>query len=395
MAGKRTITGIDIGSHSVRVVIAEYTPGEGLPRIIGTGKSESRGLRRGYIIAVTDAVRSIRAAIAEAEEEAGQRVRGVYLSLGGVGLESAVTTGSAVVTRADNVITHADQDRALRAAENALPNPDNKKVLLAVPIEHRIDGKRVYGRPVGMHGLKLDVTALVVTTLEQHLADLIMAVEEAGLEVDDVQAAPIAASFVALTKEQKMAGCILANIGAETLSIVVYEEGIPVSLEVFPVGSANITNDIALGLRIPLEEAELIKMGKSGTAHAYPKKKLADIIEARLEDMFALITAHLKKIGKNELLPAGIILTGGGSGIHTLEDFAAAATRLHARVPGAKQVSQLALTPRIGVNDTSWFVAYGLTIMGASQKSEGGLSSPSTRHNLVDTIRRAVKQLLP
>jgi cell division protein FtsA len=136
-------------------------------------------------------------------------------------------------------------------------------------------------------------------------------------------------------------------------------------------------------------------MGKSPSAHTYPKKKLADIIETRLEDMFALVTAHLKKIGKNELLPAGIILTGGGSGIHTLEDFAAAATRLHARVPGTTQITQLAVTPRIGPNDTSWFVAYGLTIMGASQGSNGGLSSSSSRHSFVETIRRAVKQLLP
>lgn len=389
---ERIITAIDVGTHTVRVVIAEYLPGTGLPRILGMGRSESRGLRHGYIMNTVDASRSIRSALDDAERAANVRVREAYISLGGVGLEGTQAKGAAIISRADMQIIEADVDRAVRAAEANIPNPANKKIILSVPIEYQIDGKKVFGRPAGMKGLKLEATVLVVSTLEQHLNDLIRAVEEAGVEVIDAMAAPIAASFVALTKAQKMAGCVLANIGAETLSIVVYEEGIPISLEVLPHGSTELTNDIALGLRIPLEEAEMVKLGKG--AHQFPKKKLNDIVETRLEDLFDLINAHLKKIGKHELLPAGIILTGGGSGIETIEDFARAAMRLPSKIPSLSVDFASSPKSKKQIKDTSWFVSYGLCIWGASSDRPA-----VANESLVDRLKKSIagifRQLLP
>lgn len=387
------ITGIDIGTHAVRVVISEYTPGAGLPRILGTGKAESRGLRHGYIVNTQDATKSIRQAVEEAEQEANVHVRDAFISVGGVGLEATTTTGAAIISRADSLITEADVDRALRAAEQAIQQASNKKILNTIPIEFKIDGKPVYGKPKGMRGMKLEATALIITSLEQHLNDLIRATEEADIEVIDVMPTPIAASFVALTKAQKMAGCILANIGAETISIVVFEEGIPISLEVFPVGSTSITNDIALGLKIPLEEAEMIKLGK-GTLQ-YPKKKLNDIVLTRLEDMFSLVIAHLRKIGKHELLPAGIILTGGGSGIETIEDFARVAMKLPSKVPVMPaDIADTAKSKKY-LRDTSWFVAYGLTIWGASGDHGGRPKEEKFLERLKRIMQEIAHQLLP
>ena len=389
----RIISGIDVGTHTVRVVITEYTQGAGLPHIIGMGKSESRGLRHGYIINIADAVKSVREAVDEAEQHAGVRVREAFLSVGGVGLEGAQTVGAAIISRADSEITESDVDRAYHACETNLPNAANKRILHTIPISYAIDGKSIYGRPAGMKGLKLESRSLVVTCLDQHLNDLIRSVEEAGVEVIDACAAPIAASFVALTKAQRMAGCVLANIGAETVSIVVYEENLPISLEVFPIGSTNITNDIALGLKIPLEEAEVIKMGKSN--HQFPRKKLNDIVLARLEDMFALVIAHLKKIGKHELLPAGIILTGGGSGIETIEDFAKAAMKLPSKIPSVNLDFTENPKSKKQIKDTSWFVAYGLAIWGVTndRPSQGGGSGIWSR--IKDTFGNLLKQLLP
>lgn len=390
---KRIITGIDVGTHAIRVVVTEYEPGIGFPRIIGIGKSESRGLRQGYIINIADATKSLRGAIEEAERAAGIRIREAFLSVGGVGLEGMQTHGSAIISRADSLITESDVERAQRACEQDLANAANKKILHTIPIEYLIDGKKIYGRPAGMKGLKLEARCLIVTCFEQHLNDLIRAVEEAGIEPIDACASPIAASFVALTKSQKMAGCILANIGAETLSIVVYEEGIPVSLEVFPIGSTDITNDIALGLKIPLEEAEMIKLGKG--AHQFPKKKLNDIMLSRLEDMFNLVIAHLKKIGKHELLPAGIVITGGGSGIETIEDFARAAMRLPSKIPlinldfGNDQKSKKQ------VKNTSWFVAYGLAIWGITNDRPGLQANDNIMERIRKSLKGLVKQLLP
>jgi len=393
MANKRIITGIDIGTHTVRVVITEYTPGEGLPRILGMGKAESRGLRHGYIINTADATRGIRIATLEAEKVAGMRIREAYLSVGGIGLEGTQTTGAAIISRADSEIGEHDVDRTLRACEQNLSNIANKKILHTIPIEFSIDGKRVYGRPVGMRGLKLEAKCLIVTCLDQHLNDMIRAVEEAGIEPIDACASPIAASFVALTKAQKIAGCVLANIGAETLSIVVYEEGIPVSLEVFPIGSTDITNDIALGLKIPLEEAELIKLGRGG--HQFPKKKLNDIMLSRLEDMFSLVIAHLKKIGKHELLPAGIVLTGGGSGIETIEDFARVAMRLPSKIPLINLDFANNSKLKRQVKDTSWFVAYGLAIWGVTNDRAGLAGGRDLFLRSKEFFGNLVKQLLP
>ncbi len=215
-----------------------------------------------------------------------------------------------------------------------------------------------------MKGVKIEVQTLFITAIERHLQDLIDATEEAGIHVIDVTASPIAASFITLSKAQKIAGCVLANIGAETLSIVVYENNIPISLEVFPIGSIDITNDIALGLKVSLEEAEEIKQHGIGST-LYPRKKLEEIIEARLGDMFELVDNHLVKIGRSGLLPAGIILTGGGSGITTVEDLARSVLKLPSRI-----ASLTFNDNRNRVQDAFWSVAYGLCVLGLTGDSE-------------------------
>jgi cell division protein FtsA len=170
-------------------------------------------------------------------------------------------------------------------------------------------------------------------------------------------ASPLAGSIVSLTASEKKAGCVLANIGAETVSVVVFDNGNPISVKVFKIGSMDITKDIALGLRISLDEAEQLKLGAI-THTTYPKKKLDDILTARLTDIFELIDNHLKKLGRDQLLPAGIILTGGGSGIGPVKDIASESLKLHSKT------ASLALAPDAKIRDASWMVAYGLTIWG-------------------------------
>jgi cell division protein FtsA len=216
-----------------------------------------------------------------------------------------------------------------------------------------------------MKASKLEVKTLFITCLEHHLEDLIVAVEEAGIEVIDVVAAPIAASFVTLSKKQKRAGCVLANIGSETLSIVVFENGNPISLEVFQLGGQDLTHDIALGLKVSLDEAENIKLG-SITRTSYSKKKLEEVIEARLSDMFELIETHLKKIGRNALLPAGIILTGGGAGLPGLKEFAEDALKLPAKIADIHFGDE----DKVRAKDSAWSVTYGLAVLGFNAENE-------------------------
>ena len=199
-------------------------------------------------------------------------------------------------------------------------------------------------------------------------------------------ASPLAGSLVMLTKAQKRAGCVLANIGAETVSIVVFENNTPTSLKVFPIGSNDITNDIALGLKVPLDEAEKIKRGGM-TATPYSKKRLDEIISARLTDIFELIDAHLKKIKRDGLLPAGIILTGGGSGITTVQDLA----RVSLRLPS--KIAMLDPGQNGKVRDASWAVSYGLCIWGMTgTEEESGINL--ARHT-GNSILNWLKQFLP
>lgn len=386
----RIITGIDVGTYQVKVVIVRQ-PRKGehktLPKIIGTGFSESRGLRHGYIINEGDVVRSVRNAVSQAESAAGVEVKHAYLSVGGVGLDEIHSHGEVITSRADSEISHIDTDKALEDSEERIEDKIvNRKILHAIPLAYSIDGVPVYGRPYGMKGTKLEVESLFITCFEQHLNDLVEAIESTGIAVDDVMASPLAGSLVMLTKAQKRAGCVLANIGAETVSIVVFENGTPISLKVFPIGSTDITNDIALGLKIPLEEAEKIKRGT--VAHAnYSKRRLDEIVSARLSDIFELIDAHLKKIKRDGLLPAGIIITGGGSGITTIQDLAKASLRLPSRIatldPGQNGK----------VKDASWAVAYGLCIWGASGAEEdGGIKLAKRTGN---SLLNWFKQFLP
>ena len=384
------ITGIDVGTYQIKVAIVRVQKNRderALPQIIGTGFAESRGLRNGYIINEADVVRSIRSAVAQAEKAAGVTVKKAYLSIGSIGLDEMVSTGEIITSRADSEITQIDIEKATAdSEERIIDHIPNRKIIHAIPLRYRIDGEEVLGKPQGMRGTKLEVDTLFITTFEQHLNDLIGAVERTGVYVEDVMASPLAASFVILSKTQRRAGCIMANIGAETVSVVVFEDLTPISLKVFPIGANDITNDIALGLKITLEEAEKIKRGGI-TGTTFPKKKLEEIVNARLSDIFELIDLHLKKIKKDGLLPAGIILTGGGSTTLGIQDLARTALNLPARI------ATLEVGKNTKVRDASWAVAYGLCMIGASDEADTttiGIAKATKR-----TVLEWLSQFLP
>jgi len=384
---KNVTVGIDIGTYKIKVAVAEQT--EKGPHIIGKGVAESRGMRHGYIINSDDSARSIKQAVRQAEEASGHKIDEAYISVGGIGLSSFTSSGSVVVSRADSEISEFDLEKVLEAAEANIPPSEslNRKVLHQIPLEYRIDGKPVLGSPIGMKGVKLEIKALFITTIENHLSDLMDAVEEAGIDVIDVSAAPIAASFVTLTKLQKLAGCVLANIGAETLSIVVFENNLPISLEVFPIGATDITHDIALGLKIRIEEAEQIKLGAM-TATSFPEKKIVEIINNRINDMLKLIEAHLKKIGKNGLLPAGIILTGGGSGFNEFETIAKGV--LH--IPAQQAIKD---SENKSLKNASWAVAYGLCMLGLGGENKRPSRFGRSIRGLFASFSEWFRQFLP
>lgn len=386
---KHYYTGIDIGTYHIKVVIAEALPAGGL-HVVGTGSAVSKGLRNGYIISVKEASRSIAEAVHSAEQVAQIKVKSAYLAIGGIGLDEVHSTGEISLTTSGGEVTARDTERAVQDSERRISAQlTNRKVIHAIPLQFRLDSTKIAGRVIGMRGSKLSVDTLLITTLEQHYNDLVDAVEGAGIEIEGEMAASLAASLVSLTKEQKMKGVVLANIGAETISIAVFENDVPISVKVFPIGSSDITNDIALHLRIPLSEAEQVKRG-AVIQNDIPRKKIDEVVDNRLKDMFGIIDAHLKQIDRHRILPGGIVITGGGSSITNARDIAKAVLRLP---------SQLGIAPisaRTTAADATWAVAFGLCRWGYSTESR--IVATSWRDAVGDmshSIVRGLRSLLP
>lgn len=354
--------GIDIGSQTTRVAIAEVNKKKSGFKIIGRGEALTEGVRQGYIVNQNEVIKSIQKAVKRAEKEAAIRVKNAIISIGGVGLESITSIGKVIISRVDGEVTKNDIEKVIEASEKNV-QCTNKKIIYHFPLSFKIDGEKVLGHPEGMSGMKLEVEMLFITCFDQHLENLVDAVEKAGIDVDDIVAAPLATSLVTLDKRQRTAGCVLANIGAETVSIGVFENDYLISLRVFPIGSTHITNDIALGLQVSLEEAEEIKTGILSSKN-YPQKKLEEIIEARFRDIFDLINAHLKSLGKNQLLPAGIIITGGGSNIKMVEEIAKSSLKLPARIVFSKS----SIDVNGDLDNVVFSVVYGLCLLGMDSR---------------------------
>lgn len=391
---RNIITGIDVGTYSIKVIVTntrEKTD-RGLPRIIAAVMTESKGLRHGYITNINDAAESIRRAIVMAEEKSGIKIKKAFVGVGGIGLSSISVSSFTMTSRADAEITSLDLTKLREQCEKDIPKSAiaNRRIIYDIPIQYKIDGTPALGQPLGLTGNKIEQKTLFITCLDHHVTDLIQAVNQAGIEVEDVMAAPLAASFVTLSKAQKIAGCALTNIGSETVSVAVFENNIPSSLEVFAIGSVDITNDIALGIKVPLEEAEQIKVGAI-TGSSYPRKRLDEIIAARMSDIFELIEAHLKKIHRNGLLPAGIILTGGGASLNSIDTLAKSSLKIPSRI-GSINPDVTKSSPR----DAVWAVAYGLTAWGihAEEGPEINNSVEFLKHTW-KTLIRWFKQFLP
>ncbi len=384
-----TTVGIDIGTSLTRVVVCEHEQAGQLPRIVGVGINPSRGMRHGYIVNAQEATSAVTQALRDAEKESGKRIRHASLAIGGVGVGCEYATGAAMVTRADSIISKLDIDKAIADAETKV-ELKNKVILHAFPISFRVDGTELPTRPEGVQGFKLEVHVLFVTCLQQHLDDLIAVVGQAGVKVTSFTATPIATEQILLTDLQRNFGCALIDIGAETTSVAVFENGTLMSLYVFGIGSLDITKDIALGLRISPEEAESVKLGVVGF-NSISKKKLDDIIEARLSDIFELIDKYFKKIGRSGLLPAGAILTGGGSQIPMIETVAKNLLRIPIKIGFVEFPS---VSGPKASKDQRVVVAYGVAT-GIVDR----VSAPSHRTHdadgVIGVIKNFFKQLMP
>ncbi len=383
--------GIDIGSKTTRVVVGEFdkaNQGEKNPKIIGVGESETKGMRHGYVTNPALVLQSLKNAVAMAEKTSEIKIRRAIVAISGTTLCGSTSSGTVVVSKADGEVTNLDVTKVLEECEDNL-NLGNRKIIQVSPTSFRLDGKEVLGRLEGMHGTKLEAKAIFLTYSIQHLEDLLEVIEEAGIKTIDVIPAPIALSNIVLSEKQKIVGVALVSIGDQNTSLTVFENGILISNQTFSIGSSDITNDIALGLKIPLETAERIKQGFID--ENISTKKLNEIIEARLSDIFELIDNHFKKIKRSGLLPAGIIFAGGGANIKGLEEFSKSILKL----PSTIATTDMFNNTKTKLRDAAWFTAIGLL---ASPKEDSDYSENPLVNlfkDLKNAIKSSIKQLMP
>lgn len=371
-----------------RVIVGEFVKGEKNPKIISVGESPTLGMRHGYVINIDEAVSSVKQAIINAEKGNNIKIKRAVLALSGVTLKSETGSGTSIITKADGEVTSLDINKILDECEDSL-NLNNKKVIQVVPLSYKLDGQEVLGRLEGMRGNKLEAKALFVTYSMQHLEDLLAVLAEVGVEVIDVIPAGVAGSYIALSDRQKIVGGALVDIGAEKVSISIFENGILTAMHTFSIGGSDITNDIALGMKIPIETAEGLKLGS--IIEEYSQKRLEEIIEARLSDIFELIENYLKKMKRSELLPAGIVFIGGGANTTSLAQLSKNILKL----PSQVGTTEIFGNTKTKLRDPAYFTILGLLIALKNDENNPSGTINGLWKDVKRTLKSSLKQLMP
>lgn len=346
------VVGLDIGSSSIRTVFAVPGKDRDVPKVVGVGTAPSSGVRKGSIVDMEGAVRSVFESVSRAEGMAGARADRVVVALGGQEVFFRETSGVIAVGKADGEVLEDDISRVLEQARTGATLSPNQDILHIIPKQFRLDDEKNIKDPLGMNGVRLEVAALLIGDSLQHTKNISRTLEQANIEFERFVVAPLAASEAALSARERELGVALVDIGANTTSLAVFEEGDILHVKILPIGSGHITNDIAIGLRTSIDVAESVKL-RYGSAipkdidrnedidlsqvssmedGEVSRRHVAEVIEARVEELFHLVDEELKSVGRSGLLPAGVVFTGGGAKLPGLVDLAKETFRLPARV---------------------------------------------------------------
>ena len=406
MARSNIITGLDIGSNNIKLLIAEKKPGEKKFNILFKGEEPSLGVRRGVVIDIDKVSRAIQILIDKARVETGEKVDSAFVNIGGSHLCSNSSQGMVAVSRADRNISKEDIDRVLDEAAKALPLSSNQEILETFAKEFIIDNLAGIKEAEGLEGNRLETEILVLSCFLPYKKNLVQAVLNADVQVLDIVPSAIAASSAVLSQRQKELGVAVLDIGGGTSDLAVFQEGDLVHLAVLPIGSANITSDIAIGLKVDVDIAEVIKIkqgicffkGKdkkekieidNGEILTFSQKSLARIIDARVSEIFNEVQKELKKISKQNFLPAGIVLTGGGVKIPKIIELAKKELKMPCRLGKINDHWE-------ADEDLSYAVTCGLALKGFdSEEFESRKRKTAFSGSFFSRIKKILKNFLP
>lgn len=406
------IAGIDIGSTNIRVVVGQKLEGRPL-NIIGLSEAPSEGIAKGVINSIEDAVTSISFALEKAERMTGAPIERAVVSISGSHIISQTSRGVIAVAKADGEIREEDVERVIEAAQ-AVATPPNYEIIHVIPREYIVDSQIGIRDPIGMTGIRLEASTQIIQGLSSQIKNLTKAIYRTGVDIEDIVLSSIAAAEATLSKRQKELGVAVLNIGGSTTSIAIFEEGDVLFTSVIPVGSSHITSDIAIGLRTSLDTAEEVKLRYgSALSDSVMKKEdidlseiseqdsgvvlrhdVAEIIEARVEEIFKLADRELAKAERSGKLPAGIVLSGGGAKLPGLVEVARKVFRLPASIGYPRNVT----TAVDKIHDPSLSCGVGLVLWGDAL-TRSKTASILNRFSVVDEaareLRKWLKSLLP
>ena len=392
MARERIVTGIDVGTTKVATVIASVSEEERIS-VIGASTIPSRGIRKGVVVDIDEAVGAISESIENAERMAGYTISSAFVAVDGKHISSLNSHGVVAIPPDNPEITDSDVERVTEAAR-AVSLPSSREIIHVLARGFTVDSQEGVKDPVGMSGIRMEVETNIISGATTVMRNLVKCVQQVGVDVEDLVFCGLASSESVLSDTEKELGCCLVDIGGETTQILVFTNGNPLYASVLPIGAQNITNDIAVGLRVSLEDAERIKIKLSdGVLQMSGEKKdeldiselglelqtvplslVQNIIEARLSEIFSLVGLEIKNSGQQGNLPAGLIVTGAGVKTLGLKDVSRKVLRLPLRVGTPTGVTGLIEE----ISTPSHATSIGLVLYGSYvEKEEGGMGIPA------------------
>ena len=408
MPKQKIITGLDIGTYSIKALTVSQKPDSDNLEVLGKVESPSFGTRRGIVIKIDDVSRHVGEALRQLQQITGQKIEDVYVNIGGSHIFCTCSRGTVIVSRADQKISEEDVNRVVRAAE-AFSLPSNKEILEVFPKEFIVDGEKIK-EPRDMQGLRLEVDVLALCGFSPYLKNLTSAVLGAGFQVSDVFLSALASAKAVLSPRQKELGVCVLDIGAGTTDLIVYEGGDLVHAAVLPIGSERITYDLAVGLKTDVEIAEKIKQefgscllqgsdkkerieipqdsGSGSEFLTFSHKMLVKIIVARVSEIFSLAEKELKNISPQNLLPAGIVLTGGGAKLPKIVELAKKELKLPVRIGLAQGLEGLE-------RDASLSTVCGLVLSANEIMEDRGRRPKALSTGITAKLKKAFKVFLP
>ena len=407
MAKPHLISGIDIGNSQIKVVIAKVDRETLGAEILGVGSAVSNGLRRGMVVDMEETIENLGTALQRAQAMAGTDIKRAYLAVNGLHIKTQTSRGVIAVSRPDSEITQNDIDRVLQAA-SVVSLPANREIIHVIPRNYIVDATEYVKNPLSMKGVRLEAEVFIIDGLSPYLRNVAKCMNENNIEVAGLVFAPLASSLAVLDKNQKEYGVLNIDFGGGTSTLTVFEEADLLHSVVFPIGSKHITADLAVALRTSIDVAERVKLEHGTTSEGadlrksgmldlselmsekdfiLPRKQLIRVVDARADELLDMVANELKKISKG-MLPAGVVLSGGGANLPGLASMVKERLRLPVKISKPLNLSGVADV----MDDPSFAVAAGLVTWGVDEEfSKSGPKGSQFSNN--GSLKRVVSWL--